>query len=507
MPVKSGAEPGMREGASLLLAGGPLEQFTLGKRVAHVDEGQGGKDPSGEAAEPVEALVSWRQLQDLPDYRSALQGWFEQVAIGGYLIVVVRHAFLYDRQLTLPSPWRPEQRRLYTPALLLQEVEEALVPNSYRIRWLGDLDSQYDYRLEPDTEPLGDSDIALVLERIAAPAWSLHREPQEVGSLPRTTTDFAFEPLVTRVEEGRRPAADRILVLKLDHVGDLIMGLPALERLRRYFPHAKIDLVVGSWNAIMARELGVADKVIAFDAFPRNSSEEEANVEATLGVFRSLVADQYDLAIDLRTDTDTRTLLRAVKAPVKAGIGTRSRFPFMHIALPLDATRNEAARARDERIGHGTFSAQGSAARGHFALRSDKATVERDCAILWGPYLALDPGDYIFDFFLDLEENRGEGLLKLDVALDRGTAVAQMIVSGPATFQLPFRVDKPKTLFEARIWAVEDHPSISFSFHGGRLLQKGPGNLLHQSEYSTLLVELIKLRLLDLDMLEDVASL
>lgn len=475
---------------SSLLSSDLFARFCVGRTVRWIGS-------AADAGEPAETIVSCRKLQEIADYRQALRDWMGGISIGGHLVVTVPHAFLYERQINLPSPWRPGQRRLYTPSSLLAEVEEALVPNSYRVRWLGDLDKGYDYQRSPNYEPQGESDIALVLERIAPPAWSLQREAGSTTVPPLERADFAFEPERTRIELESRPRIGRILVLKLDHLGDFIMTLPALERLRGYFPEATIDLVVGSWNADMARDLGVADRIIAFEAFPRNSSEEEPDVPATVGFFRALVTDEYDLAIDLRTDVDTRPLLKVVKAVLKAAIGTRARFPFLSIALPVDSTRNEAERVKDNRISPHSFSAQRSARHTHFAIYSNKATVERDCAIVWGPYLKLEPGDYIFDFYLDLEEHQGAGLLRLDIALDRGKRVAEMIVSGPANYHLSFRVEKPETEFEARITTVDDHPSISFGFHGGRLIKRGPGNVLHQSEYMCLLIELVKLRLKD----------
>jgi hypothetical protein len=500
--VDSGGAPAHVK-LSSLLPGGPLHPFCAGKAIRWLDAASPGADDPArpdETSSPAEVVLSHRRLQDIADYRQALRAWFQDVAIGGYLIVIVPHAFLYERQIALPSPWRAGQRRLYTPAALLSEIEEALLPNSYRVRWLGDLDSGYDYRLDLKQEPPGESDIALVLQRIELPDWPLGSPVVFSAVPPLDRTDFAFEPERTRVEIDSRPHIERVLVLKLDHLGDFIMALPALERLRSTFTDATIDLVVGSWNVDMARDLQVADRVIGFDAFPRNSSEEEPDVPATLGFFRSLVAGEYDLAIDLRSDVDTRPLLKAAKAPLKAGIGTRARFPFLDIALPLDSTRNDAERARDDLIGPNVFSVQGSARRSPFALYSNKETAERDCAIIWGPYFELEPGDYIFDFYIDLEEPRGDGLLRLDIALDRGKTVAEMIVSGPSNFHLPFRVDKPKTVFEARITTVEGHPSLSFGFHGGRMIKRGPGNVLHQTEYTCLLVELIKLRLKDFGM-------
>jgi hypothetical protein len=483
---------------------GPLKQFTHGRHVHILPGGKADPEPGGQAAERFDVVVSYWLLQDLPDYRSAIRGWFDLLSPGGHLILIVPHAFLYERQVALPSPWRVQQRRLYTPGSLGQELEEALSPNEYRVRWLGDLDAGYDYGLNRNVEPTGGSDVALVVERIRPPVWSLEPEAPLAQAIGPAAIPYAFEPLRTRIEVAARPDTQRMVVLKLDHLGDFIMALPALERMRRYFPDAHIDLVVGSWNAGMAREIGIADRVIPFDAFPRNSTEVEPNVEATLGKFRDLVTDTYDIAVDLRTDTDTRTLLRAVRAPIKAGIGTRRQFPFLDIALPLDDTRNDPERARDDMISHHVFHLQGTARRSHFGLHVDKNIVGRESAIVWGPYLMLNEGDYIFDFYIDLERDRGDGLLRLDIALDHGRAVSEMYVSGPATFQLKFEVEKPGTPFEARIWAVPDQPAISFSFYGGRLIQKTPNNVLHQSEYSTLLVELMKLRLIDFDMLREV---
>src|ERR1700694_853439 len=50
-----------------------------------------------------------------------------------------------------------------------------------------------------------------------------------------------------------RSSRRRVLVLKLDHRGDFLIGLPALEMLRATFADDHITLVCGSWNAATAR--------------------------------------------------------------------------------------------------------------------------------------------------------------------------------------------------------------------------------------------------------------
>ena len=59
----------------------------------------------------------------------------------------------------------------------------------------------------------------------------------------------------------RSPRFPRILALRLDRLGDLIMTLPALQELRRRTPDAQIELAVGSWNLELARGLPFVDRV------------------------------------------------------------------------------------------------------------------------------------------------------------------------------------------------------------------------------------------------------
>jgi hypothetical protein len=83
------------------------------------------------------------------------------------------HQFLYEKKHTLPSLWNADHQRFYTPASLLREFEEALEPNSYRIRHLRDCDEGYTYELGPESHAGGGYEIELVVEKIQKPQWSL----------------------------------------------------------------------------------------------------------------------------------------------------------------------------------------------------------------------------------------------------------------------------------------------------------------------------------------------
>ena len=464
---------------------GPLGPFLAAKRLRDLSHAPDALPAEGSQ----QAVFAPWLLQDIADYRYALQRWFGCLEPGGFLVVTVPHAFLHDRRAQLPSPWRPVQRRLYTPASLLAEVEEALTPNSYRIRWLGDEDAGYDYALGRDARPVGRQDIALVIERIAPPAWTLAADP---SSAPAPGP--IFEPVRTRIEQTATEPVATILLLKLDHLGDFIMSLPAIRALRAHFPAAHITLVVGSWNEALAIESGLADRVIPFDTFTRNPVEEgHLDMAARAEAFAALVHGPFDLAIDLRTFSDTRLLLDGVDATHRAGIGNAAFFPFLDIALPIDGDIGSLGQAMSLEIGATDFAMRSFCERGvgDIACRGEAAAGFHE-ALVWGPYRLLGPGDYVFQPSIDLNFAQSDAVLIYDLVVDGAVLASGRFSVHPV--DIAFRVDRPSR-FEFRLWVHGSDPVPDFRFRGGRLSKRGVATALHQSEYERLLVDLVAMRL------------
>jgi hypothetical protein len=83
------------------------------------------------------------------------------------------------------------------------------------------------------------------------------------------------------------PAAPRrILLLRLERIGDLLMTLPAIADLRMQAPDAVVDLVVGSWNADLARALGAVTNVLTLDASWLARENSGLGLPALLGAAR-----------------------------------------------------------------------------------------------------------------------------------------------------------------------------------------------------------------------------
>ena len=118
-----------------------------------------------------------------------------------------------------------------------------------------------------------------------------------------------------------KPDIKKIVLLKLDHLGDFVLAIPAIMRLRAKYPFATIDLIVGSWSVSIAESLQVFSRIYPFDYFKRRSSEAaHTTTEAIAALIDQL--DSYDIAIDLRRQPDTRMILAQVPAKFKVGYQT-----------------------------------------------------------------------------------------------------------------------------------------------------------------------------------------
>jgi glycosyltransferase involved in cell wall biosynthesis/ADP-heptose:LPS heptosyltransferase len=128
--------------------------------------------------------------------------------------------------------------------------------------------------------------------------------------------------LVKAVDTGLfKPVDKRILVSKLDHMGDLVLAIPAIMKLRARYPYARIDALVGSWNVEAAQMLDVFAHIYVLDFFSKKSSESATALDNELDSLTKQLKE-YDLAIDLRRQRDTRFILLKVPARMHVGYST-----------------------------------------------------------------------------------------------------------------------------------------------------------------------------------------
>ena len=118
-------------------------------------------------------IFSSHVLEHIDDWQEAIRNWHKNIKIGGHMIIIVPHQFLYEKKRRKPSNYNPDHKRFYTPASLLLEIESALIPNSYRIVHMRDWDVGYDYTIGPMTHAVGAHEIECVVKKIQTPEWGL----------------------------------------------------------------------------------------------------------------------------------------------------------------------------------------------------------------------------------------------------------------------------------------------------------------------------------------------
>jgi ADP-heptose:LPS heptosyltransferase/glycosyltransferase involved in cell wall biosynthesis len=146
-----------------------------------------------------------------------------------------------------------------------------------------------------------------------------------------------ISPLLNLIDTGvYRRRELTILVIKLDHLGDFLLSIPALTKLRAKYPYASIDAIVGSWNVPAAQSLGVFREVYSYDFFKQKASDSPSIKD---DILTALVEGlpHYNIAIDLRRPPESRFLLDRINADLKVGYQTfdPEADRCMQIALPV----------------------------------------------------------------------------------------------------------------------------------------------------------------------------
>src|SRR6478672_8955741 len=100
----------------------------------------------------------------------------------------------------------------------------------------------------------------------------------------------------------------RILLLRLERIGDLVMALPAIADVRALAPDAAIDLVVGSWNRELASAISSVSSVRTLEARWLARENGGLGVVSLVKAAREWRRDRYDLAINFEPDIRTNLL-------------------------------------------------------------------------------------------------------------------------------------------------------------------------------------------------------
>jgi ADP-heptose:LPS heptosyltransferase len=103
----------------------------------------------------------------------------------------------------------------------------------------------------------------------------------------------------------RSKTINSILLIRLDHLGDVLLTTPAIKSLKQQFPDAQVTMVIKEWSFEVIRNNPHIDKIITFNPYWTISSEEGTEIESVVGMYRlirMLRKERFDLAIDFKGD-------------------------------------------------------------------------------------------------------------------------------------------------------------------------------------------------------------
>lgn len=92
-----------------------------------------------------------------------------------------------------------------------------------------------------------------------------------------------------------------ILVIKLDHMGDVLLATPVFENLRMLFPKAHISVMVGSWASSVVEGNPHIDEIILYDStFYNRKGRQNADIIVNIKKILTLRRRHLEFIIDLR---------------------------------------------------------------------------------------------------------------------------------------------------------------------------------------------------------------
>ena len=159
----------------------------------------------------------------------------------------------------------------------------------------------------------------------------------------------------------KQMASEKILLIRLSSLGDVVLTTPVIRAVRIHFPDAYIAMLVAKQSADVLRENPHLNEIITFDRLAKDKDTREM-----FRIIRRLRERKFTLAIDLQRKFRTEMLMYFSGASERVGKGrsctvrvhergnkhaTAHYFDLLHaVEIPADDPRLEIFLAESERL-------------------------------------------------------------------------------------------------------------------------------------------------------------
>ena len=134
--------------------------------------------------------------------------------------------------------------------------------------------------------------------------------------------------LLKAVLRPRKPAVSgvaKILVIRIDRLGDFVLSLPVIDNLRLQYPQARIDVLV---KPALREFAGLIKHVSGVSV-----------LDSMISTMRALRNEQYDLAIDLLCDWRMKSAVLAAATGAPVSIGFKGGWRELFFSSSVDPAR------------------------------------------------------------------------------------------------------------------------------------------------------------------------
>lgn len=167
-----------------------------------------------------------------------------------------------------------------------------------------------------------------------------------VGLADAALRALTFPASLLRTSHAAAVPPRRILLLRIERIGDLLMVLDAIAMVRALAPHAVIDLVVGSWNVPLAALIPTVDSVETLDAPWLARQGRRQSWRALMSRAKAWRMRGYDVAINFEPDIRSNLLLALSGARRRVGYLSGGGGSLLTDAVAPDPKAHIAENAR-----------------------------------------------------------------------------------------------------------------------------------------------------------------
>lgn len=136
---------------------------------------------------------------------------------------------------------------------------------------------------------------------------------------------------------------ERILVVKLDHIGDVLLSTPVFSNLRKTYPNTKLHALTGTWSRVILEHHPDVNKVLEYNSPAFCRSGQPTSYKNAIRLYKQLSDNKYDLLLDLRSDWRIVmfSLLRLTPKRInRASLQVANRLGFSKFSGTHETTRN-----------------------------------------------------------------------------------------------------------------------------------------------------------------------